>query len=207
MQINGDSTPRPNPTVHIPHFDHHQDPTAHNHFLLTSDNNLMLPETLTNLQRYLPSNNISDDFDIPTDSFSSDHFRMFEFKIRKCTRGRPHDWTECPFAHSGEKARRRDPRKFHYSGNPCPEYRRGFCCRGDTCEYAHGVFECWLHPSKYRTLPCKDGAYCKRRACFFAHAPRSFVSSRAPPEVANGFSGGERRSGRVARPVHEVELH
>ncbi|GMP71068.1 hypothetical protein CsSME_00029625 [Camellia sinensis var. sinensis] len=29
--------------------------------------------------------------------------------------------------------------------------------KGDACEVAHGVFEYWLHPGRYRTQPCKDG--------------------------------------------------
>lgn len=121
----------------------------------------------TMLQKFLPSNDSDED-----DPYSSDHFRMFEFKVRRCTRSRSHDWTDCPFAHPGEKARRRDPRRYHYSGTVCPEYPRGGCSRGDACEYAHGVFECWLHPSRYRTEACKDGRNCKRKVCFFAHTPR-----------------------------------
>lgn len=107
----------------------------------------------------------------PFDSFNCDDFRMYEFKVRRCVRGRSHDWMECPFAHPGEKARRRDPRKYHYSGASCPEFRRGSCRKGDACEFAHGVFECWLHPARYRTEPCKDGRDCKRKICFFAHSP------------------------------------
>ncbi|KAI5652495.1 hypothetical protein M9H77_29682 [Catharanthus roseus] len=122
------------------------------------------------LQKFLPYNSINDDDD--ADPYSSDHFRMYEFKVRKCTRSRSHDWTDCPFAHPGEKARRRDPRRYHYSGTVCAEFRRGNCSRGDNCEFAHGVFECWLHPSRYRTEACKDGKNCKRKVCFFAHTPR-----------------------------------
>ncbi|KAK8288652.1 hypothetical protein V6Z12_D07G139200 [Gossypium hirsutum] len=70
-----------------------------------------------------------------------------------------------------ENARRRDPRKFHYSCAPCPDFRKGSCKQGDLCEYAHGVFESWLHPAQYRTRICKDGTTCKRRVCFFAHRP------------------------------------
>lgn len=108
--------------------------------------------------------------DIKNGIYSSDEFRMFSFKIRPCSRAYSHDWTECPFAHPGENARRRDPRKFHYSCVPCPDFRKGTCERGDLCEYAHGVFESWLHPAQYRTRLCKDGASCTRRVCFFAHA-------------------------------------
>jgi len=115
------------------------------------------------------------------DPYSSDHFRMYEFKIRRCTRSRSHDWTDCPFAHPGEKARRRDPLRYQYSGEVCPDYRRGNCDRGEACEFSHGVFECWLHPSRYRTEACKDGKNCKRKICFFAHTPRQLRVLLLPP--------------------------
>ncbi|XP_038993131.1 zinc finger CCCH domain-containing protein 30-like isoform X2 [Hibiscus syriacus] len=109
--------------------------------------------------------------DIKNSIYSTDEFRMYSFKVRPCSRAYSHDWTECPFVHPGENARRRDPRKFHYSCVPCPDFRKGACRRGDLCEYAHGVFECWLHPAQYRTRFCKDGTSCDRRVCFFAHTP------------------------------------
>ncbi|KAL0407733.1 UNVERIFIED_CONTAM: Zinc finger CCCH domain-containing protein 20 [Sesamum radiatum] len=176
-----------NPTVQIPPWDCHylEDPTAHIHSGSVTHANSPdashYENALAALQRYLPSNkddvvpseddDCIDDFDVPVDAFSCDNFRMFEFKVKKCALARSHDWTECPFAHPGEKARRRDPRKYHYSGSACPDFRRGACKRGDACEYAHGVFECWLHPARYRTQPCKDGVHCRRRICFFAHTP------------------------------------
>ncbi|KAL7582133.1 zinc finger CCCH domain-containing protein 30 [Lactuca sativa] len=107
--------------------------------------------------------------DIKNGIYSTDEFRIYSFKIQPCSRAYSHDWTECPFVHPGENARRRDPRKFHYSCVPCPDFRKGACRRGDMCEYAHGVFECWLHPAQYRTRLCKDGTSCNRRVCFFAH--------------------------------------
>eukprot|EP00252_Welwitschia_mirabilis_P019986 TRINITY_DN4789_c0_g1_i1.p1 TRINITY_DN4789_c0_g1~~TRINITY_DN4789_c0_g1_i1.p1 ORF type:complete len:765 (-),score=110.86 TRINITY_DN4789_c0_g1_i1:713-3007(-) len=107
--------------------------------------------------------------DIKNSIYTTDEFRMFSFKVRPCSRAYSHDWTECPFVHPGENARRRDPRKYHYSCVPCPDFRKGSCRRGDACEYAHGVFECWLHPAQYRTRLCKDGTNCARRVCFFAH--------------------------------------
>ncbi|XP_062097177.1 zinc finger CCCH domain-containing protein 23 [Humulus lupulus] len=178
------------PTVQIPQWDPYEDPTAglssplslnspsvnHNSNVGTGDFYHFL-EKFSSLHRYLPSNeflhgesdSLSEELDVHVDSFSCDHFRMFEFKVRRCGRSRSHDWTECPFAHPGEKARRRDPRKHHYSGTACPEFRKGNCRNGDSCEFAHGVFECWLHPARYRTQPCKDGLSCRRRVCFFAH--------------------------------------
>ncbi|KAL6769576.1 CGL112 [Auxenochlorella protothecoides x Auxenochlorella symbiontica] len=109
-------------------------------------------------------------FDINDPCFSTDQFRMYEFKIKRCPRARPHDWTGCPFAHPGEKAKRRCPKRYRYSGTACPQFRReGSCVRGDACPYAHGIFECWLHPTRYRTQMCTDGPRCQRRVCFFAH--------------------------------------
>merc|ERR1719421_2328557 len=119
---------------------------------------------------------------------------MYEFKVKRCPRVKAHDWTECPFAHPGEKARRRDPRKYCYSETACPDFRKGSCRRGDACEFAHGVFECWLHPSRYRTHTCTDGEACKRRVCFFAHGqselrtPTETHTMGAPPAL-EGLGG------------------
>ena len=182
---------RSNPTVQVPPWDPYDDPTAGmgSPFPVSGVNfngnaasptggdynPFIISEAFSSLQRYLPSNEFGtesgDESETVVDAFSCDQFRMFEFKVRRCARGRSHDWTECPYAHPGEKARRRDPRKFHYSGTACPEFRKGNCKKGDSCEFAHGVFECWLHPARYRTQPCKDGSGCRRRVCFFAHTP------------------------------------
>ncbi|XP_022745900.1 zinc finger CCCH domain-containing protein 29-like [Durio zibethinus] len=109
--------------------------------------------------------------DINNGIYGTDDFRMYTFKVKPCSRAYSHDWTECPFVHPGENARRRDPRKFPYSCVPCPEFRKGACPKGDACEYAHGVFESWLHPAQYRTRLCKDEISCTRKVCFFAHKP------------------------------------
>lgn len=132
--------------------------------------------------------------DIKNSIYSTDEFRMYSFKVRPCSRAYSHDWTECPFVHPGENARRRDPRKFHYSCVPCPDFRKGACRRGDMCEYAHGVFECWLHPAQYRTRLCKDGTSCARRVCFFAHTEQEmrplYVSTgSAVPSPRSSTSG------------------
>ncbi|KAJ6435187.1 hypothetical protein OIU84_000412 [Salix udensis] len=151
---------RPNPSVQIPQRDLYDEQT-------TSPSPSTIPsspftsfsalDSLPALHRYLPSNepdpSFEDELDLPVDAFSCDHFRMYVFKVRRCGRGRSHDWTECPYAHPGEKARRRDPQRYNYSGTACPEFRKGGCKKGDSCEFAHGVFECWLHPARYRTQP------------------------------------------------------
>ncbi|KAJ6718060.1 ZINC FINGER CCCH DOMAIN-CONTAINING PROTEIN 29 [Salix purpurea] len=109
--------------------------------------------------------------DINDGIYGTDEFRMYSFKVKPCSRAYSHDWTECPFVHPGENARRRDPKKYPYSCVPCPEFRKGTCQKGDYCEYAHGVFESWLHPAQYRTRLCKDETGCARKVCFFAHKP------------------------------------
>ncbi|XP_022738319.1 zinc finger CCCH domain-containing protein 54 [Durio zibethinus] len=103
--------------------------------------------------------------------YGSDEFRMYAYKIKRCTRMRSHDWTECPYAHRGEKAQRRDPRKVPYTAIACHAFRNGKCHKGDACEFAHGVFEYWLHPARYRTRACNAGRFCQRKVCFFAHTP------------------------------------
>ncbi|XP_027124200.2 zinc finger CCCH domain-containing protein 66-like [Coffea arabica] len=140
--------------------------------------------------------------DIKNGIYGTDEFRMYTFKIKPCSRAYSHDWTECPFVHPDENARRRDPRKYHYSYVPCPDFHKGTCQRGDACEYAHGIFECWLHPAQYRTRLCKDETNCTRRVCFFAHkpeelrplyastgsavpSPRSFSSSASTFDIAS----------------------
>lgn len=107
--------------------------------------------------------------DINNGVYGTDEFRMYCFKIVPCSRAYTHDWTECPFAHPGENAKRRDPKKHQYTCVPCPEFKKGTCKKGDDCEFAHGVFESWLHPAQYRTRLCKDETGCSRKVCFFAH--------------------------------------
>ncbi|XP_050368212.1 zinc finger CCCH domain-containing protein 66-like [Argentina anserina] len=132
--------------------------------------------------------------DIKNGIYSTDEFRMYTFKVKPCSRAYSHDWTECPFVHPGENARRRDPRKYHYSCVPCPEFRKGTCRQGDACEYAHGIFECWLHPAQYRTRLCKDETGCTRRVCFFAHKTEElrplYASTGSAVPSPRSFSAG-----------------
>lgn len=135
--------------------------------------------------------------DINNALYGSDDFRMYTFKVKPCSRAYTHDWTECPFVHPGENARRRDPKKFNYSCVPCPEFRKGSCVNGDGCEYAHGVFESWLHPAQYKTRLCKDETGCARKVCFFAHKVEELrplyasTGSAIPSPKSSSVSSGE----------------
>ncbi|KAE8698456.1 Zinc finger CCCH domain-containing protein 49 [Hibiscus syriacus] len=175
---------------------------SHNH---VQDNAAMqLSPNEAVLQKYLLSNrnNNGEDEENDADPYAADHFRMYEFKVRKCTRSRSHDWTDCPFAHPGEKARRRDPRRYPYSSTICSDFLRGGRCpRGDDCDFAHGVFECWLHPTRYRTEACKDGKNCKRKVCFFAHSSRELrlLPAEASPKYKNS---GSCSSSPLSRNTH-----
>ncbi|KAF6256220.1 hypothetical protein COO60DRAFT_135613 [Scenedesmus sp. NREL 46B-D3] len=105
--------------------------------------------------------------------FDTDEFRMYCYKVLPCAKRAAHEWTTCPWAHPGEKARRRDPRVYAYLAIPCPDTKEGKeCPRGDDCPNCHSLFEYWLHPSRYRTQLCRnnDGSHCKRQICFFAHS-------------------------------------
>mmetsp|Transcript_3477 Transcript_3477/g.7052 ORF Transcript_3477/g.7052 Transcript_3477/m.7052 type:complete len:401 (-) Transcript_3477:216-1418(-) len=119
------------------------------------------------------------------DVYKSDEFRMNSMKIVQCSKKYTHDWTECPFAHPNEKATRRDPKKYSYTGIACPSMKdNGDCAFGDECPYAHNVFEYWLHPTRYRTQMCKDGKACNRKICFFAHDVAELRSPETKPFVS-----------------------
>ncbi|KAK4274598.1 hypothetical protein QN277_017795 [Acacia crassicarpa] len=164
---------------------------------------------LSNDCTLLELHSLAQDFDMPFDAFSSNQFRMYEFKIRRCPRGgRTHDWTRCPFAHPGEKARRRDPCRFPYSATPCPDFRHANCKKGDSCDFAHGVFECWLHPSRYRTQLCKDATKCRRRVCFFAHTldqlrvlTRASVESTVASPIRRSLDSSRTGSSFISSPT------
>jgi hypothetical protein len=73
---------------------------------------------------------------IDDEIYSTAEFRMYAYKIKKCTRTRSHDWTECPYAHRGEKATRRDPREVPYTAIACPEFRNGHCLANLLMEFS-----------------------------------------------------------------------
>ncbi|KAL4383293.1 hypothetical protein GQ457_15G007430 [Hibiscus cannabinus] len=126
---------------------------------------------------------------IDREIYGSDEFRMYGYKIKRCPRMYSHDWMNCPYTHQGERAERRDPRKYPYIPIICLDYRDGVCLKGDNCQLAHGVFEYWLHPAKYRTRICTEGRFCTRKVCFFAHSPdqlRSEPTFNSPKSATKG---------------------
>jgi len=123
----------------------------------------------------------------------ADAFWVYVYKVQRCPQAGNHDWTACPYAHKGERARRRDPRSFSYLAVSCPAFRESqqqhhlartgaapSCVRGLRCRYAHGVFELWLHPARFRTVMCEAGLRCPRRVCFFAHFPAELRGENDP---------------------------
>eukprot|EP00210_Caulerpa_lentillifera_P003574 g3409.t1 len=111
------------------------------------------------------------ELDLNDPLFKTDAFMVYGFKVLPCRRTRRHDWRECPFAHPGEVARRRDPRLYTYVGIICPDAKQNAPCpRGDNCPYTHSLFEYWLHPTRYKTEFCSRGRQCTRPFCFFAHS-------------------------------------
>uniref|UniRef100_A0A6V7QQ71 C3H1-type domain-containing protein n=1 Tax=Ananas comosus var. bracteatus TaxID=296719 RepID=A0A6V7QQ71_ANACO len=93
-----------------------------------------------------------------------------------------------PLRPPGREGAQEGPAQVPLLGDGVPGLPQGSCKRGDACEFAHGVFECWLHPARYRTQPCKDGTACRRRVCFFAHTPDQLRV--LPPQHASPRGGG-----------------
>ena len=48
-------------------------------------------------------------------------------QIQPCPIKTTHPWEHCCYAHPHENARRRDPRKYRYIAEPCPDYKHGIC--------------------------------------------------------------------------------
>ncbi|KAI8471780.1 MAG: hypothetical protein J3K34DRAFT_520301 [Monoraphidium minutum] len=129
---------------------------------------------------------------------NTSRFLMQGYKVIPCSKRYRHDWSVCPFAHTGEMAARRDPKLYlpifcYHSKQRLP------CPRGEQCPHAHNLFEYWLHPARYRTELCQFGMGCTRPVCFFAHnesqlrntgmpgGPQPVV---APPEPIMGHMPG-----------------
>uniref|UniRef100_A0A7I3ZEJ4 AtC3H23-like CCCH zinc finger domain-containing protein n=1 Tax=Physcomitrium patens TaxID=3218 RepID=A0A7I3ZEJ4_PHYPA len=49
--------------------------------------------------KFLSLNDKDNEAWLVMDMYGCNQFWMFEFKVRRCMRGRSHDWMEGPFAH------------------------------------------------------------------------------------------------------------
>uniref|UniRef100_A9U596 Predicted protein n=1 Tax=Physcomitrium patens TaxID=3218 RepID=A9U596_PHYPA len=64
-------------------------------------------------------------FDASFNNFVSQNNEDEEaWAVRRCMRGRSHDWTKGPFTYPGEKARRCNPRRYEDSETACREFRK-----------------------------------------------------------------------------------
>ncbi|WIA18256.1 hypothetical protein OEZ85_009724 [Tetradesmus obliquus] len=115
--------------------------------------------------------------------YDVDSYRMCLFKVLPCPRSGQHDWSSCPYAHHGERARRRCLLLSNYAIKVCPDMQKGGeCPRGEACTMTHSMFEYWMHPLRYKTKMCREGASCLKRFCFFAHTPEEVrPGSDTPP--------------------------
>lgn len=147
----------------------------------------------------------SEEISLNAPEFMTDEFRMKHFKIDKCPKLHAHDWTTCPLAHPGEKARRRNPEEFKYAAIACIDMKNnGHCPRGDDCPYAHNVFEYWMHPTRYRTQICNDGTKCKRQICFFAHRLEELRVPPRKPGFPPEWNKGRKHKNRGAHSKKKV---
>ncbi|GAB4816904.1 hypothetical protein N2152v2_003950 [Parachlorella kessleri] len=109
----------------------------------------------------------------------SSTFHMYFMKVTSCPNGRqPHDWNSCPYTHCGEKAVRRDPLTHQYSSTMCHEMKQ-VCCLLPLLLLVVlllllvGVVVLLAQrkpPTRYRTSLCRNGPFCQRKICFFAHS-------------------------------------
>lgn len=102
-----------------------------------------------------------------------DEFLQFTYKVVPCDKTWRHDYATCPFAHAGESSERRHPSTylpFMCGSTQHSTDLKEKCPFGVACKYAHGHFELWLHPGRFRTKMCSLGGNCKRPVCFFAHS-------------------------------------
>ncbi|KAI8476912.1 MAG: hypothetical protein J3K34DRAFT_502704 [Monoraphidium minutum] len=137
-----------------------------------------------------------------------DATRMAYLKVLPCPCRTPHRWASCPFAHPGEKVRRRALGSHEYSGDMCPLARQGRACPdGDACRFSHNVFEQWLHPANYKTKMCADGAACSRHVCFFAHDPSELRAPRAaaPDSAAAAQASWAQQAAAAAAAAGEAD--
>lgn len=71
-----------------------------------------------------PSFSINLDTQLPRSAIANILTLGDTLQVVPCAKRFVHDWTECPFAHPQEKARRRDPKVHSYTGIACPSMKK-----------------------------------------------------------------------------------
>ncbi|KAJ4906716.1 Zinc finger CCCH domain-containing protein 29 [Raphanus sativus] len=100
--------------------------------------------------------------DINEGVYVTDEFRMFSFKVKPCSRAYSHDWTECPFVHPGENARRRDRGSILTLVSLVLSFVKGLVLK-EILASTRTVF------SSLGFTLLSIGHGCARKVCFFAH--------------------------------------
>lgn len=96
---------------------------------------------------------------------------------------------QCPFAHPGEKAKRRCPKRYRYSGTACPEFRRvsQTSSRGSVGSQQHMVLllSGWrqqgLQGNDNLSEACSRSPFCR---CCWCRMAAADVRTRAPLHMA-----------------------
>ncbi|KAI4378113.1 hypothetical protein MLD38_015641 [Melastoma candidum] len=122
----------------------------------------------------------------------------YAYKIKRCPRKHGHDWTECPYAHHGEKAQRCDPRR--YRTRAC---NGGRFCQKKLCFFAHSVEELRAETTyksnreyRARTPRANAPASLFRRASLSTMTPRRKESMDGVSEYMSMLSvSGEEEEG------------
>eukprot|EP00882_Tetradesmus_deserticola_P008564 GHRQ01009032.1.p1 GENE.GHRQ01009032.1~~GHRQ01009032.1.p1 ORF type:complete len:139 (+),score=14.55 GHRQ01009032.1:106-522(+) len=106
----------------------------------------------------------------PDTDESTEQFLMFGYKVVPCSKRYRHDWSVCPFSHTGEMAARRDPSRYlpifcYHSKQRLP------CPRGEECPYSHNLFEYWLHPQRCARVSAAPQPYAAAEAAVKRQTP------------------------------------
>jgi hypothetical protein len=126
----------------------------------------------------------------------SDAFWVYVYKVHRCPNRYAHDWALCPYAHVGERARRRDPRGYTYLAVACPDYRASYQRNLDTGAHLRARPRLPLRARSLRAVAAPGAlphVHVRRRRL----VPAQDLLLRAPPHPASP-RGRRRRSARAA---------
>ena len=128
-------------------------------------------------------------------------------QIQPCPIKTTHPWEQCCYAHPHENARRRDPRKYRYIAEPCPDYKRGICLLARPPGRANSTALCpawWCTPFDTFAARVREVTSC-------VAAARRSISAQDAGEVSGGLRGARATAQGnqcpYAHGVYERNLH